>query len=190
MLIRALPIAALALAAAGIAACDDPFKPTATQATNTDTLVAFAMTGTPPEFPSGLNTLARRVVRLDGDFGFDVAFDLDSQGRVQVHPVRVVGGPFASGHVVGMQKIAGNFDSLTRAPSGGYKYDSTFVLAQGEAVVLQVVNTNFCQFEISSFIYAKLAIEVVDTARRAIRFRMVQDPNCGFRSFLPGVPKG
>jgi hypothetical protein len=187
---RAFPIAALACIASALAACDDPFKPTAREETHTDTLVAFALTGTPADLPSALSILGREVVRPDGTLGFDVAFDLDPQGKVLLHPVRVVGGPSATGRTVGMQKITGSFDNVTRAPDGGYKYDSTFVLSVGDGVVLQVLNSTFCQLEISQLIYAKLQIDVVDTSQRAIRFHMVHDPNCGFRSFLAGIPKG
>jgi hypothetical protein len=38
--------------------------------------------------------------------------------------------------------------------------------------------------------YSKLVIDSVNTGRRAIFFRSVNDPNCGYRNLVPGaVPK-
>jgi hypothetical protein len=46
-----------------------------------------------------------------------------------------------------------------------------------------------CQYSLASQLYAKLVVDSVASTRRQIYFRAVRDPNCGFRSLQPGVPK-
>ena len=58
----------------------------------------------------------------------------------------------------------------------------------GQAVVVQAV-TPVCTLSGSSnLIYSKFVVDSVNAATRAMYVRMVVDPNCGFMSFLPGVP--
>jgi hypothetical protein len=76
---------------------------------------------------------------------------------------------------------------MTRAPTSGYQYDSTLILDIGEASLVEL-QTDICQFQTSQLVYAKLQIKAVDPVSRTIVFRITYDPNCGFRSFLPGVP--
>ena len=56
----------------------------------TDTLVAYALSGTSASLPSALSVTFRSTVRVDGTGSFDVGFDFDSAGRVVVSPVRVL----------------------------------------------------------------------------------------------------
>lgn len=183
--------AAFALAAAFIvvsAACNDSTGFEASRAVVTDTFTVYSISGTPPGFPSALSTTARSIVRADGDFSFDIAFDIDAQGRALLYPVRLVGGQYTADRQVGLQKATVTFEQLLKAPNNGYKYDSVMVSRPGDAVVVQVISQN-CGFALSPAIYSKLAIDVVDVVSRSIKFRMTHDPNCGFRSFAPGVPK-
>jgi hypothetical protein len=50
------------------------------------------------------------------------------------------------------------------------------------------LQTDICQFQTSQLVYAKLQIKAIAPVSRTIAFRITYDPNCGFRSFLPGVP--
>jgi SET domain-containing protein len=55
---------------------------------------------------------------------------------------------------------------------------------------MQVQSSSECQFSFSTIMYSKLVIDSVNTGRRAIFFRSVNDPNCGYRNLVPGaVPK-
>jgi hypothetical protein len=57
-------------------------------------------------------------------------------------------------------------------------------------VVIESVDPAACS---SSFYgtttYAKLIIDAVDPVNRVLKTRFTVEPNCGFHSFAPGVPK-
>jgi hypothetical protein len=171
------------------AACSDPFAAKATIAVQNDTLIAFSLSGTPPEFPAGLNTAFRSVVRVDATHNYDVAFDLDAQSQIRLIPVKLMGGLVTTARRVGIQKSAVPFPALTSAPKSGYTYDSVTVVKPGDVVVLEVTSADQCSFSLSALLFSKIAFDSVNTSTREIFFRTTHDPNCGFRSFQPGVPK-
>jgi hypothetical protein len=192
---RALTVAATLAGAATLAACDDPLGLRASLQVQVDTLSAFAMTGTPVTYPSAFDAGNSAVVRVSTDVGFDIAFDFTAAGAIQLVPARQVsatrdlGGAVASAsRRVGLQQGTGTFESITRAPSGGYTYDSVLVVAPGVPVVMEV-SSDVCQFSLASTIYAKIVVDSIDQSTRQLFFRATVDPNCGFRSFQPGVPK-
>ena len=182
----------LAMVAAGalaVSACDDPNEDILRNEVIADTLTVFALTGTPPAFPAAYNASIGAVTRADGNFNFDIAFDLEGASRVVIYPQRLVGipgNPLIASKPVGLQKLTVPFDQLTRAPSSGFAFDSALVLAPGEGAVMQVQDIVTCQFQFSTVLYTKFVIDSVDVQRRAIYFRAVHDPNCGFRSLVPG----
>ena len=191
---RALMLLPAAASIAGVAACDDPIGLNAGIGTLTDTFTVYALSGTPTAVPVALSTTDRLAVRIADNIAFDVAFDLDGNGNVTAYPVRlvvpfrVIGGILQETHRVGIQKSATPFDQLSKAPTGGYKYDSATVVRAGETLIIEVQAAQ-CAFSFSPVLYTKIAIDSVFTASRAMRMRTVHDPNCGFRSFLPGIPK-
>ena len=65
-------IAGAALAALAITACDDTDPFAAQLPTVADSYTIFALSGTPPAYPSALNTAARAATRVDGNANFDV----------------------------------------------------------------------------------------------------------------------
>jgi hypothetical protein len=171
-------------------ACGDPTSLRATLPTSVDTLSVFALSGTPPSYPSGLSILARRPVRVDGFGAFDVALDIDALGNAVVYPIKLVVGTGGT-RPVGLQKIPGAFESVLEAPNTGYDTDSPVVLAPGETVVIQSAHNgsgDICQFALSPYLYAKVGVDSVSLATRTLYVRMGVDPNCGFRSFASGVP--
>ncbi|MEP7381095.1 MAG: hypothetical protein ABI910_05375 [Gemmatimonadota bacterium] len=189
-----LHLAVVLVGVVGVAACSDSLGLRASLAVRYDTLSAYGMTSTPISFPAAYSAGNGFVVRVDPGIAFDVAFDLPGNGSVQLIPARristtrQVGGVPTATQRVGLQLIKGSFESLTKAPTGGYAYDSTFVVAPGEAVVMELVS-DACQYSLVQQIYAKLVIDSIVPARRQIYFRVIRDPNCGFRSLQPGVPK-
>jgi hypothetical protein len=186
-----------ALAAFGTSACNDPNQNTNILAVIADTLQVFAMTGTPPSFPSAFLASAGAVTRADGSFNFDIAFDIDQSNKVVILPQKLIGVPCVLGVLncggaagakpVGLQRITVPFDSLLRAPGSGYQFDSTFTMSPGQAVVMQVQSSSDCPLSFSTVSYSKVVIDSLDTNRRAIYFRSVHDPNCGFRSLVAGA---
>lgn len=171
----------------GAAACDDPFAPRATTPVRTDSFIVYSVSKTPVNVPSAFNIVFFTTLRLEPTYGFDLVFDIDDDGKVVLIPVRLVGGAVTAGRRVGLQRITGAYDEMTRAPTSGYHSDSTLVLSVGDGALVEL-QTDVCQFQTSQLVYAKLQIKAVDPVARTIVFRITYDPNCGFRSFLPGVP--
>ena len=176
-----------ATAALGTTACDDPFAPRATSQVRTDSFLVYALSQTPITAPAAFNIVFFTTLRLEPTYGFDLVFDLDANGKVVLIPVKLIGGAVTSGRQLGLQRITGPYEDVTRAPTTGYQYDSTLTLDVNEAALVEL-RTDICQFQTSQMVYAKLQIKAVDPASRTIVFRITYDPNCGFRSFLPGIP--
>lgn len=184
---RRLAVAVGAVAAIGTAACDDPFAPRATTQVRTDSFVVYSVSQTPVNAPAAFNIVFFTTLRLEPTYGFDLAFDIDQAGKVVLIPVRLAGGAITSQRRVGLQRITGAYEEVTRAPTSGYQYDSTVTLGVTEGALIEL-QTDVCQFQTSQLVYAKLQIKAVDLVSRSIVFRITYDPNCGFRSFLPGIP--
>src|SRR5258708_12290461 len=72
-------------------ACGDITRQKATYTTALSSFSVFTLTGTPLAEPNALSFLGG-VTRAPSSFGFDVAFDIDSSGKVAVYPVRSVAG--------------------------------------------------------------------------------------------------
>lgn len=171
----------------GLAACKDPNRIDTLSAVFADTLTVFALTGTPPSFPAAYLASAGAITRADGSFNFDVAFDIDSANNVVVYPQRFVGVARLGPKPVGLQRFTGDYESLTRAPGSGYVFDSTFTVKPGEGLVMQVQSPNECLLYFSTVHYTKMVIDSVDPGRRTVYFRTAHDPNCGYRTLVPGV---
>jgi hypothetical protein len=172
-------------------ACGNVASLTATIPTYTDTLSLWALSGTPPSYPSAISIPARQIVRVDGFAAFDIAFDIDNNGKTVVYPVKLVVASPGGSRPVGLQKISRSFEDVTAAPQTGFQTDSSYAIVPGETVVVQSPHNgsgDFCQFSISPNLYAKIAVDSVNLASRVIYLRMGFDPNCGFRSFTTGIP--
>ena len=181
---------AMIASAAILTACDDPDLLRASLPTVEDVYTVFALTGTPAAYPSGINTYVRAAVRVDGSGNFDVAFDIDNQGRAILYPVQKIVSSLSSTRRVGLRKVAGPFDSVTVAPTGTYA-DSVIVASEGDIVVVQSIRNgsgDACQFDISPYIYTKMLVDSIAADTRTIKVQAVLDPNCGFRSFESGIP--
>ena len=171
--------------------CDssDPFA--AQLPTSQDVYTLFALTGTPPAYPSGLNTYGRTPTRVDGNASFDVAFDLNADGNAVIYPVKLIVSSVNGDRPVGLRKVAGTFDQVIEAPTGTYQTDSAVVAAKGEIVVVQAnrgLSGDVCSLNVSPYIYTKILVDSIDTSSHTITIQTVLDPNCGFRSFADGIP--
>jgi hypothetical protein len=185
-------LAAAACAVTLLSACGDDNLFDAQVPTVQDVYTLFALTGTPPAYPSALDTYFRTPVRVDGAGAFDVAFDLDPTGKVIIYPVKLVVRALSGERRIGLMKVPGLFDEVTSAPKGTYQTDSAVVVSPGEVVVIEAqrnISGDACQFALSPNIYTKLIVDSVAVATRTITLQTVMDPNCGFRSFESGIPK-
>jgi hypothetical protein len=187
-------LAAATFAAAAMLACGDPNAPQARFSNYADTLGLYALNGAPRGAPTAIHLIAgvdgSAAVVTDASFSFDVAVDIDAQGRPVLYPVRTVAAPFLSTHQVGIRRETRPFDSITEAPTDRYTRDSLAVLAVGEVVLIESADlaaTSACLG--GGVIYAKMVVDSVRATDRRVFLRVTADPNCGFRSLVvPGVP--
>jgi hypothetical protein len=129
------------------------------------------------------------VFAPDGNLDFDLVFDIDNTGKVVLIPVsKIAICPLTRRCQVGLQIVTdSSFDQLTKARSKGYAYDTLVTVGTGVPVYI-VAKAGACASDLySNDMYAKLVVDSVRTTDRSVFFRIVTDPNCGFRSLVPGV---
>ena len=194
---RAALLASIAGSMLGAAACSDPFQPIAQLDTFSDTLVVFGYTASPVSLPSAINLSGPSAVRVETRTDlvpgvgpvtsptFDVGVDLNAAGQVVLYPSPLLLSPSVAARRVGFRKVDTPFDSLRRAPTGGFRYDSAFVVAVGEVVSIEA-QSGGCS--ITAPLRAKLVVDSVSRPNNAVFVRVLTNPNCGFRSLLPGRP--
>lgn len=174
-----------------LSACGNIASLKATIPTYVDTLSLWSLSGTPPSYPNAISITTRQIVRVDGFAAFDIALDIDANGKAVVYPVKLVVAVPGGTRAVGLQRVSGTFDTVLAAPTTGYETDSALVMAPGEVVAVQSPHNgsgDICQFSISPNVYAKITVDSVNLASRVLYLRMGFDPNCGFRSFATGIP--
>jgi hypothetical protein len=185
-------IIALAVGALSIVglACGDFTGVPASLPTFSDSGTVYALNGAPPGAPTALHVFSGTLLPATASFVFDVAFDIDPAGRVLIIPQSVVATGLSSKHTVGMQRISADFDALTSAPKSGYRADTTLITSPGQVVAIQSSDPNACGISLTgSTLYAKVVVTAIDVVTRTLSVRFAVDPNCGFVSFAPGVPK-
>ena len=188
--LRLVAAAAVAL----LAACEDDTTSLLGTAQSETAAVGFVLVplSGDPTLPAAIDLAGRRAVRprlLGGTIlNFDLAVDVDAQGRpVFLAPARVAIAPGGTPRT-GFQTVGTQYDALERAPGGAYAYDSTLTVAIGQTVVVQAQGAT-CNPTYPLF--AKLVVDSVvgSGAQRLVYIRSRINPNCGFRSLAPGLPK-
>jgi hypothetical protein len=191
-------LAAATFAAAAMLACGDPNAPRASFDNYADTLGLYALNGAPRGAPSAISILTGAIfgsaaVPADASFNFDVALDLDDQGRPRIYPLRAVAAslldflPGQVRHQVGLRTDDRAFDAIPEAPENGYVLDSARTVDVGQVVIIQSADQGACNSIFGGVIHAKMIVDSVRTATRQLFVRITADPNCGFRSFaIPG----
>lgn len=169
-------------------ACEDPFQLRATRPTIDVSLEAWAMSGTAPTLPSVLLVPVAVMSRPDAAGSFDLAFDIDANGRVVVLPVGSVVATLSGSRPIGFLRPSQAYDAILEAPSGGYATDSSLVLSAGDSFLVRIPS-GFCQFEFRKEIYAKFRLDSIIPAERRMRIAGRINPNCGFRSLQTGIPE-
>src|SRR3981081_2203716 len=113
-------------------ACGNVASLKATIPTYTDTLSLWALSGTPPSYPSAISIRSRRIVRVAGFAGFDIAFDIDGNGKAVVYPVKLIVASPGGSRPVGIQKLSRSFDDVLAAPPTGFPTDPPPWVAPGD----------------------------------------------------------
>jgi hypothetical protein len=180
-------------AVVAVTACGGPTEIKANQQTIAATLTVHALNGSSPSLPSALVLAGSpAVIRMTTDYQFDLAMDFDESGAARLIPVDRVASPavLSPSRRVGLQKVTGTFDSITRAPNGNYVTRADLPIAVGDVGVIESLNHPYCAniFYVTQNIYAKFVVEAIDPAARSVRLRLVVDPNCGFRGLETGTP--
>ena len=187
---RRFLVALLVVFTFALGACQDIASPSASYPTIADTLRASALNGTPRGSRSALNLYTPAVTVPNGNLDFDLAFDIDANGNTLLIPVSRIA-VCTRVCQVGLQIVTDStFEQLTRARTRGYTYDSVTTVPTGKPVLI-VAKAFACSGDLySSDLYAKLVVDSVHAGDRTIFFRIVTDPNCGFRGLVPGeTPK-
>lgn len=172
----------LACLAAG---CSDPFAlPAPTITSVVDTVTVFAVSGTPVWRPSGYSLSTRGAIRIDQSSQTDFAYDI-RDGVPVLLPGAVIGQPGANVDP-GLRRAAQPFDSLKDAPSDGYITQDTIQVQAGEVFFMRGRIPGLCLVGLP--IFGKLEVLDFDDAERSIRFQVLVNSNCGFKSLEPGLP--
>jgi len=184
---RILRVAAVTFVAA-IVACGDVTRPKATSANLLIEYSLYPLTGSPASVTNAVSFFGGPT-RADATFSFDVAFDVDSSGKVVLYPVRSLAGTLAGplGTHVGLQTVPGSFEALREAPETGYDTISVKRVSPGQVVAVQLVDQSGgqCFYSLGGQqTYAKFVVDSVNASRR-IFLRSVVDLNCGYRSLVP-----
>jgi hypothetical protein len=186
--LRIRALGALCLAVLSVTACDDPFEQVASRPTVNVVLESWALTGAPPAYPTALVVPLYSMIRADAAATFDIAFDIDADGRLMVLPVSKVVSAVGGDRTIGIMRGTGTYSSIVEAPRTGWVYDSIMTVNPG-ATFLVRVQTLYCQFDFRQDIYAKFYVDSVIPEERRIRLLGRVNPNCGYRSLLEGIPE-
>jgi len=186
------------LALSQLAACSDDgnFTQDATRENVTTTASVYALTGSSPGLPAAYSVsnavFVRPVVsQASGLVNFEIAFDIRSDGKVLLIPVRALvpfpPQPVSGAPSVGLQKSGITFDLLERAAATGYVSDTTAVGAVGDTYLFRL-DASGCVF--GEPFYGKLVLDSVIVSQRRLVVRAMTNRNCGgYRSLTAGLPK-
>jgi len=184
-------VAALAVGTVAIAtaSCKGLTDLPAGLSTVADSGIIYAINGAPSGAPTAVHFFTGSRTAADASFFFDVAFDIDASGNVVLLPQRTVASQLTTTHGVGLQKSSLAYDAITSGIKSGYRADTALVVNPGQVVLVQVQDPACAVSIASTSIYGKLVVLSVDTAARTMQIQYASDPNCGFLSFQPGIPK-
>jgi len=187
---RAVALAGAVLATFGLA-CGDFTGVPASLPTISDTGTVYALNGAPAGAPSGLHVFTGTLIPVDQSFSFDIGFDLDSAGQIVIYPQRTIATALSTTtHSVGLQTARDTFEAILSAPKNGYKADTALVTQRNAVVLVQSNDAGVCGLSLTgTSMYAKVQVTEVNRLTRQLKVRWTVDPNCGFVSFQPGVPK-
>jgi len=192
MQVKSLALLLAIAAGAAFSGCGDPTAIKAAFPNIDSKPLIFALNGTTSTI-SAVSIRSGSAVPVDANFAFDVAMDINAQGQVVVYTVRAVASQLVSAHPVGLRVTDEPFDAIDRAPTSGFKYDSSMVLSVGKTVFIDEIDTFSCSpySLLGQNIRAKMVIDSVFIASRQIFLHVLSNPNCGFRSLVPGgeLPK-
>jgi len=175
------------LATIALVACSDANSiPDATFTNAIDTVVVYAISGTEVFQPSGYAMTQRSSVRVDISATADFGYDQTPDGRDVLLPGRMLGHPGLSGVDPGLQHTDLAFDEITVAETNNYKTLDTVFVAVGDVLYLRSRIPSTCFLGVPA--YGKVEILSLEAETRTVRFRVLANLNCGYKSLQPGIP--
>jgi hypothetical protein len=181
-------LAAVAVAIAAVA-CKGLTGVPAGLSTVADSGTVYAINGAPSLAPTAVHMYTGSRTAADASFFFDVAFDIDASGNIVLLPQRAVASGLTTTHGVGLQKSAQNYADIHSAIKTGYRADTAMIVNPNQTVLVQVQDPACAVSITGTSIYGKLVVLSVDKVARTLVVQYAADPNCGFLSFDPGIPK-
>lgn len=182
-------VVAVALLASA-SACKDFTSVEASLPNLSDTTSVYAINGSPPGTPTAVNFFNVAFFRANQGFAFDIAFDIDADGKVVVIPALALATSFSTPYSVGLAIMPGPNESVLEAPKDGYALDSVLHVPVGAVIAVESHDFNVCGIAIKGQShFSKVSITTIDVAQRRIGLAFTINRNCGFRSFAAGIPR-
>ena len=178
---RLVPAFALAVATIGSACGEDFVLPPAQVANRVDTVVLYAIDGTPLTAPSAYNLVFGQTIRTDRTSDFDFAVNVSGDTTL-LFPTGAMGLSDWSGWV----RVPNAFDEVLLAPSVEYVAEEPAVLALGDVLVLR---SRFVScFGSQLPVYGKIEVLATSLENRSVSLQLLLNRNCGYRGLEPGTP--
>ena len=170
------------------AGCDNTLAlPPANVANIIDTVTLHALQGTPITTASGFDMILQLAARTDRQTGgFDIAFDIDDEGRALIFTTGALGLSVKSG----IQMADRAFGDIVIAPLEGYELDSALVVGVDSVFIVRSRPASFgCAFFLGQLPrYGKFQVLDVSLETRQITLENLVNVNCGYRSLESGIP--
>ncbi len=168
--------------------CDNSLAlPPANVANIIDTVTLHALQGTPITTASGFDMILQLAARTDRQTGgFDIAFDIDDEGRALIFTTGALGLSVKSG----IQMADRAFGDIVIAPLEGYELDSALVVGVDSVFIVRSrPASRGCVFFLGQLPrYGKFQVLDVSLETRQITLENLVNVNCGYRSLESGIP--
>jgi hypothetical protein len=172
-----------------VLACSDPNAiPRASASNEVDTLTLWSLTDGPLTKPTAYSINARNGVRTwEVGNNFEFAFDEDAAGRPVFLPTGVLGLLGSGSLKPGLRRSDVGFDQMTKAPSNGYVVSDTIPIAVDDLFYIRTTVSTCSLLGVP--LYGKLQVLALDPVEHTVRFAVLANQNCGYRSLNLGIPK-
>ncbi len=170
------------------AGCDNTLAlPLATAFNTIDTVTLHALQGTPINTASGFDVTRGLTARTDRqDQGFDIAFDIDDEGRALIFTTGALGLNVRSA----IQTSDRAFGDIVIAPLEGYALNDTLVVGVDSVFIVRSRPASFgCAFFLGQLPrYGKFHVLDLNPETRQITLEHLVNLNCGYRGLELGIP--
>jgi hypothetical protein len=170
------------------AGCDNTLAlPAAGIPNDTNTVTLHALQGTPINAPSGFDVIRGVTARTDDQSeGFDIAFDIDDEGRALIFTTGALGLNVRSA----IQTSDRAFGDIVIAPLEDYGLDSVLVVGVDSVFIVRSRPASFgCIFFLGQLPrYGKFHVLDLNLETRQITLKNLVNMNCGYRGLEIGLP--